>query len=80
MARKIFRNGNSMVVSLPRNLLGPLNLVEGSEVVIELDREKGCLTLMPFRLELKCVDAEYSRRIDAFVTQYRSSLEELAKR
>ena len=79
MARKIFRTGNSMVVSLPRDFLNMLNLDEGSEVAVELDREKGCLIITPVGFELEGVDREFSRRVDAFIDQYRHALEKLAK-
>jgi len=69
-----------MVVSLPRDLLGLLNLEEGSEVVVELDRQKGCLTITPVGFELEGVDREFSSRIDVFIGQYRRTLEELAKK
>ncbi len=39
MLRKVFRAGNSIVVSLPREGLDYLALREGSPVSVELDRE-----------------------------------------
>ena len=39
MLRKVFRTGNSVVVSLPRDALELLGIGEGSEVSIDLDRE-----------------------------------------
>ena len=65
---------------MPRDLLDLLNLEQGSEVVVELDRERGCLTITPVGFELEGVDREFSRRIDAFVGQYRRAVEELAKK
>ena len=35
MVRKIFKTGNSMVVSLPREMLDALHLSEGEEVSVE---------------------------------------------
>ena len=39
MLRKVFRTGNSVVVSLPRDALELLGIGEGSEVSVDLDRE-----------------------------------------
>ena len=41
MARKVFRSGNSLVVSLPRDAIELLGLGEGSEVIVEVDRDEG---------------------------------------
>jgi antitoxin component of MazEF toxin-antitoxin module len=35
MLRKVFRTGNSMVVSLPRDVVEPIGLAEGAEVSVE---------------------------------------------
>jgi len=45
--RKVFRAGNSVVVSLPRECLEFLELVEGSPVSVELDREGRRLVVYP---------------------------------
>ncbi len=79
LTRKIFCADNSMVVSSPPDFLKMLNLGEGSEVVIELDREKGCLIITSVGFELEGVDRECTRRVDAFIGQYRRALEKLAK-
>jgi antitoxin component of MazEF toxin-antitoxin module len=39
MQRKVFRTGNSTVVSLPREAIDFLRLKEGADVSVELDRE-----------------------------------------
>lgn len=45
--RKLFRAGNSTVVSLPKDILESLCLAEGTEVVVELDRERRRIILTP---------------------------------
>ena len=78
MARKIFKTGNSMVVSLPRESLEALNLGEGSEVFIELDRERRGIIITPVSKGLPGVDQEFARQIEEFIEQYRPALEALA--
>lgn len=79
MLRKVFRAGNSVVVSLPREAVEYLGLYEGSEVSVELDREARQLVLKPLTLELGEVDAKFARQVDAFIERYRPALEALAK-
>ena len=40
MLRKVFKTGNSVVVSLPKDIIDYLHIYEGTEVNVELDREK----------------------------------------
>jgi antitoxin MazE len=79
MRRKVFRTGNSMVVSLPREAVDFLGLTEGSEVSVELDREQRQLVLAPVVEGSGGVDAEFARQVSAFIERYRPALEELAK-
>ena len=39
MRRKLFKTGNSIVVSLPKDIIEPLGVSEGMEVSVDLDRE-----------------------------------------
>ncbi len=77
--RKIFRTGNSMVVSLPRESLEVLNLKEGAPVSIGLDQENQRIIITPAAAELAGVDQEFARQITEFVEQYRPALESLAR-
>lgn len=47
MVRKFFRTGNSVVVSLPREALDYLNIQEGTEIEVALDRENRQVILKP---------------------------------
>ncbi|MGB3903966.1 MAG: AbrB/MazE/SpoVT family DNA-binding domain-containing protein [Anaerolineae bacterium] len=79
MARKIFKTGNSMVVSLPRETLEFLRLKEGAEVSVELDKERGEIIIAPVSRVLPGIDQEFARQVAEFVEQYRPALEALAK-
>jgi antitoxin MazE len=80
MLRKVFRTGNSMVVSLPKEALELLGIAEGSDVSLELDREKRQIILSPVETSLAAagVDEEFARQVSEFIDQYRLALETLA--
>ena len=79
MARKIFKTGNSMVVSLPRETLEFLGLKEGAEVSVELDKERGEIIIAPVSRALPGIDQEFARQVAEFMERYRPALEALAK-
>jgi len=79
MLRKVFRTGNSIVVSLPREALDYLGISEGSEISVELDREQRQLVLTVAATELAEIDAKFARQVDAFIERYRPALEALAE-
>jgi putative addiction module antidote len=77
MVRKIFKTGNSMVVSLPREILEPLGVSDGSEVSVEL--EDGKIIIRPMRQAVPGVDEDFARQVSEFIDEYRPALEALAK-
>ena len=81
MLRKVFRTGNSMVISLPREALEYLDIHEGAEVEIDLDRENRRVILKPVEMSLAIagVDKIFAHQVAEFIEQYRPALEELAK-
>ncbi len=79
VARKIFRTGNSLVISLPRQALEDLHLQEGSTVSVDLDREQHQLVIKPAVVDLASVDREFARQVEEFIEQYRPALEALAR-
>jgi antitoxin MazE len=81
MIRKIFRTGNSVVVSLPREALETLDIHEGNKVEIDLDRENHQVILKPVvnSLAISGVDEKFAHQVAEFIEQYRPALEELAK-
>ncbi|TEU12931.1 MAG: AbrB/MazE/SpoVT family DNA-binding domain-containing protein [Anaerolineales bacterium] len=52
MVRKIFKIGNSIVVSLPKDTLEFLELAEGDEVSVELDKEQRQIVVTPLKAAL----------------------------
>jgi putative addiction module antidote len=81
MLRKVFRTGNSVVISLPREALEYLDIQEGAEIEVNLDRENRQVILKPVEMPLAIsgVDGKFALQVAEFIEQYRSALEELAK-
>ena len=78
MQRKVFRTGNSTVISLPREAIDFLHLKEGADVLVELDRENRRIVITPAELSLAGVDEDFARQVAEFIDQYRPVLEALA--
>lgn len=80
MLRKLFKAGNSVVVSLPKDVIDYLHIDEGSEVSLVLDRENNQIVIAPVQpMAIEGVDQEFSRQVSEFIERYRTALEELAK-
>ncbi len=81
MLRKVFKTGNSLVVSLPKDALEFLKIDEGRDVSVELDRDKRQIVITPAdpSLAIAGVDPEFANQVADFIEQYRPALEELAK-
>ena len=78
MIRKIFKTGNSMVVSLSKEMLDALQLGEGSELRVELDLAQGQIIMTPTTPAVAGVDAAFARQVADFIEEYRPALEALA--
>ncbi|MFO8037556.1 MAG: AbrB/MazE/SpoVT family DNA-binding domain-containing protein [Anaerolineales bacterium] len=81
MSRKIFKTGNSLVVSLPKDVIEYLEIGEGAEVDLRLDREQRRIVIEPAekRTEVPGIDSEFAGQVADFIEEYRPALEELAK-
>jgi antitoxin component of MazEF toxin-antitoxin module len=82
MLRKVFRTGNSTVVSLPKDVTDPLGVRDGSEVSVELDREHGQIIIRPVELPIVAagLDQEFARQVSEFIAEYRPALQSLARK
>jgi len=78
MRRKVFKTGNSLVVSLPKEALDFLGLVQGDEVSVDLDRERRQIVVAPVEIAPARVDAIFAQQVAEFIEQYRPALEALA--
>jgi antitoxin MazE len=79
MKRRIFKTGNSLVISLPRETLISLGLQEGSKVWVTVDEERGRIIIEPLRASLADIDPAFARQLDDFIDRYRPALEALAR-
>ena len=80
MLRKIFRTGNSIVVSIPKDILDELKLSEGEDVSVELDSKHRQIVIAPIEKPLTVgVDETFARQVDEFIKEYRPALEALAR-
>ena len=81
MVRKIFRTGNSMVVSLPKDVIEYLQVGVGTEVSVSLDRNKRRIVITPVEPHpaIAGVEPDFVQQVSEFIDQYRSVLEELAQ-
>ena len=80
MLRKIFRTGNSIVVSLPKDILDTLQLSEGEDVTVELDAEQRQIVISPVEKAITPgIDETFAKQVDDFIKTYRPALEALAK-
>jgi antitoxin MazE len=81
MIRRLFKTGNSIVISLPKEVLDDFGIKEGESVNLELDHEQRRVIITPVEkpIVLAGVNEEFARQVDEFIQQYRPALEELAK-
>ncbi|MCX6055155.1 MAG: AbrB/MazE/SpoVT family DNA-binding domain-containing protein [Chloroflexi bacterium] len=81
MLRKVFKTGNSLVVSLPKDLLEPLGIRDGMDVSVELDKQNHQILIRPAELHLAGdLTKEFVRQVNEFIDEYRPALETLARK
>ena len=79
MLRKLFKTGNSMVVSLPKDVLEPLGISEGADLLVELDREKRQIIIRPVETPIAAaIEVEFARQVAEFIEEYRPAIEALS--
>jgi putative addiction module antidote len=78
MGRKIFRSGNSTVVSIPPEVLELLDLEPGNEVNVMADPEHRRILVTPSEETNASGPRQIGERLDAFIDRYRPALERLA--
>jgi antitoxin MazE len=81
MLRKVFRTGNSVVISLPRDALEYLNIHAGTQIEVDLDRENRQMILKPVEISLdnSAIDEKFARQLADFIQEYRPALEKLSR-
>lgn len=77
--QKLYKTGNSVAVTIPKQLLDELNLTEGSEVMIEKEGENIALISKNAKLASD-VTPEFMKMVDEFIDKNEDVLIELSKR
>lgn len=78
MLRKVFKTGNSTVISIPKEMLQNLGIGDGSDVSVELDLKSHQITIRPAERSLVGLDEVFARQVAEFIEEYRPALEALA--
>lgn len=81
MQRKIFKTGNSLVVSLPKDAIEEMQVSEGTVVSVYYDRVTSKLIVEPIDTDqvVEGINEEFAQQVSEFIEQYRPALDELAK-
>jgi antitoxin MazE len=81
MIRRLYKSGNSIVLSLPKEVLEGLGIRDGESVYLELDHERRRAIISPVEksLAITGMDETFALQVDAFIQEYRSALAELAR-
>lgn len=82
LTQKLYRNGNSVVVSIPKEYLEDLKLKEGSEVILYRDEVEEKITITPKgQKEISsAITPKFLKWLESFNKEYGPALNALAKR
>lgn len=77
--RKVFRNGNSLAVTVPKAYAHQLSIRDGSKV--EWKQTTQGLTLIPQkRTKVAGVDSKFAKMVDEFIKEHKDVLQELSQK
>ena len=78
MARKLFRSGQSTVVSLPPEVLAALGIGPGDQVNVTADAAYGRIVITPADPSPPDLGPDFLDEVDRFIDRYFPALEKLA--
>ena len=78
MTRKVFKAGNSLVISLPWEAIEALGISAGSEIDLAVDRDQGQVVITAKGYAIGGVDERFAAQVSEFIEEYRPALEKLA--
>ncbi len=77
--RKVFKNGNSLAVTVPKAYAHQLSIRDGSKV--EWKETNQGLTLIPQKkIKIPGVDVRFAKMVDQFIEDHKDVLQELSHR
>lgn len=82
LTQRLYKNGNSVAVTIPKEYLKEFNLKEGSEVVVEqdLDEETIIISRKKKGSIKSTVTPNFLKWLESFNREYGPALKELAER
>ena len=79
ITQKLYKNGNSVAMTIPKEYLKQLHLRDGSLVSVEKEGEE--LVVVPkIKVIAKSVTTSFAKMVDEFVRDHEDVLRKLAKR
>ncbi|MEW6172976.1 MAG: hypothetical protein AB1510_07925 [Bacillota bacterium] len=76
--RKVFRAGNSFVISLPQKVLCEMKLEEGSQVAVTVNMERGEIIIKPVvNTAMTQITGDFARQVEEFLDEYAGVLRDL---
>lgn len=81
MQRKVFKTGNSLVVSLPKDAIEEMKISEGTIVSVYYDRVTSKLIIESVDTDqaVEGINEEFAQQVSEFIEQYKPALDELAR-
>lgn len=77
--RKVFKNGNSLAVTVPKTYAHELSIRDGSQV--EWKKTSQGLTLIPQRkIKATGVDSKFAKMVDEFINAHKDVLQKLSQK
>ena len=77
--RKVFKNGNSLAVTVPKAYAHQLSIRDGSQV--DWKKTSQGLTLIPQKkIKAIGVDPKFAQMVDEFINEHKDVLQELSQR
>ena len=79
LTQKLYKNGNSVAVTIPKEYLRELGLDAGCDVLVKKRGQE--LIVVPSNKTLaKNVDPKFAQIVDEFITEHEDVLKELSQR
>lgn len=79
LTQKLYKNGNSIAVTIPKEYLKDLNLRDGSQVIVEKNDHQLIVTAKR-RAIASGIDQKFARMVDEFISDHEDVLQELSNR
>lgn len=79
LTQRLYKNGNSVAVTIPKEYLEELNLQAGTAVIVKKKGDELIITSKDKHLASD-VDSKFAKMVDEFVNDHRDVLQQLANK